>query len=504
MGSAAERKPLDLLGIVLLGGYLVFELAFNARLLDLSGGMPTEEDLRGIEIFGRTISGVGLGLFVWGFAQRATQKRWLSAAVCIALCIPVAFVAQEWIVNRLVSGASPAKRQLATYLSLVSRATLMHAVTIDGLNLSGKDFDTPAGKTFVALFPVTGFASDATLAKLKQALPTLVQSMAASEMGEPEEVFNDVYVPFANQWRKIYNEKYLPASEAAGMANGGADGVDRAWNDYLNELDIKNINASSASEFVRREVVERLQKTGVPVENDWRLNDYEGFAVALRNKSAGSGDRFRKDVSDAIGFDSDLPPGLSWDGFSIHPDILRKAKAELQLRIPGAEIGESFGLNLSLADFTRNFYKHNVEKATAEKLAQFSGDSGRFSSGGDASDIADKAMKAVIVPPVALGFSLAFGFLNALNLLAKVARLQGNIVLAAKAAATALLICVPLAVGNTVSDSPVFASLSRNVAENYGQVPAVGLRWLVNSEPMFYPVSNALRRHLLRDFRFSL
>lgn len=504
MGNAAERKQLDLLGIILLGGYLVFELAFNARLLDLSGGMPTDDDLRGIEIFGRTISGIGLGLFVWGFTQHAMRKRWLSAVVCIAVCIPVAFAAQGWIVNRLVSGVSPAKRQLATYLLLVSRATLMHAVTIDGLNLSGKDFDTPAGKTFVALFPMTGYASDATLTKLKQVLPALVHGMATSEMGEPEKVFNDVYVPFTNQWRRIYNEKYLPASEAASMADGGDAGVGRAWDIYLKEFDAKNINASSAPEFVRSEVIERLQKKGIPVENDWRLNDYEGFAAALRQKSTESGGRFRKNVSDALGFDSDLPPGLSWDRFSVHPDILRKAKAELQSRIPNTEIGEGFGLNLSLADFKQNFYKRNVEKATAEQLAKLSGESDKFSSGGDASDIADKAMKAVIVPPVALGFSLAFGFLNALNLLAKVTRLPGRTMLAAKAVATALLICVPLVMGNTVSDSPIFASLSRNVAENYGKAPALGLRWLVNSEPMFYPVSNTVRRNILGNFRFSL
>ena len=52
-------------GLCLITGlYLMFELAFNARLLDVVGGTATTEQVHNIEIFGKLLSGTAAALVV--------------------------------------------------------------------------------------------------------------------------------------------------------------------------------------------------------------------------------------------------------------------------------------------------------------------------------------------------------------------------------------------------------------------------------------------------------
>lgn len=53
-----------LLVALLTAIYLCFELAFNARLLDVVGGAASESQIHAIEHFGRSLSGIALALFV--------------------------------------------------------------------------------------------------------------------------------------------------------------------------------------------------------------------------------------------------------------------------------------------------------------------------------------------------------------------------------------------------------------------------------------------------------
>lgn len=47
--------------------YLCIELAFNARLLDVIGGLASAEQLHNIESYGRAISGFAVALMLWGW-----------------------------------------------------------------------------------------------------------------------------------------------------------------------------------------------------------------------------------------------------------------------------------------------------------------------------------------------------------------------------------------------------------------------------------------------------
>ena len=61
-------SPRQTLFVALLTAiYLCFELAFNARLLDVVGGAASNEQIHSIETFGRALSGVAVALLVLQF-----------------------------------------------------------------------------------------------------------------------------------------------------------------------------------------------------------------------------------------------------------------------------------------------------------------------------------------------------------------------------------------------------------------------------------------------------
>ncbi|WP_291750922.1 hypothetical protein [Candidatus Sulfuricurvum sp. RIFRC-1] len=61
-----------LLWITLL--YLIFELSFSARLLDVAGGVSSQNDIDGIETYGRMLSGIAAGLFLFSWLK---NKEWV-------------------------------------------------------------------------------------------------------------------------------------------------------------------------------------------------------------------------------------------------------------------------------------------------------------------------------------------------------------------------------------------------------------------------------------------
>ena len=73
---AMPRKQLfSIIGLTLV--YLLFELAFNARLLDVVGGTATQDQIHHIEIYGRSLSGAAVGLLVmqWLLGRRNASKN---------------------------------------------------------------------------------------------------------------------------------------------------------------------------------------------------------------------------------------------------------------------------------------------------------------------------------------------------------------------------------------------------------------------------------------------
>ncbi|WP_341937838.1 hypothetical protein [Marinimicrobium sp. C2-29] len=157
----------SVLMVGLLALYLVPELIFNAKLVAVVGGRGGVEDaLRGIELFGRAVSGVGVSLLLadlWIRGRRA--QGWIKPLGWLALCVivvwPLVFFGQKWLIDRwLIDPSSPEQRQQAVVSQLLRASLADNTIAIDGIPPNGGADAAPsaAEMTFLTVFGALVYA----------------------------------------------------------------------------------------------------------------------------------------------------------------------------------------------------------------------------------------------------------------------------------------------------------------------------------------------------------
>ena len=119
--------------LLLLACYTVLELSFNHRLLELAGDLQwkaTSVQLNDIEIWGRVVSGLGLGLLLMRWLDNFVRSRVLLLVMCCALGLFSMWHAQKALVDNIVSRADAQdlamswKSQMSTQEALNGRILL--------------------------------------------------------------------------------------------------------------------------------------------------------------------------------------------------------------------------------------------------------------------------------------------------------------------------------------------------------------------------------------------
>lgn len=148
--------------------YLAIEFAFNARLLDVVGGMPSNEQLSDIEEYGRRISGFAVALLFWGRifelhrSKSTGQVIWGKAVLTIAIStfviVHVVYYLEGRLVDSLVEQSSPEVRSAAVSAVVMQKTLASGRLKMNGLDLDSSRLKDPDGKAFLALYaPLTSY-----------------------------------------------------------------------------------------------------------------------------------------------------------------------------------------------------------------------------------------------------------------------------------------------------------------------------------------------------------
>lgn len=200
--------------------YLIVELAFNARLLDVVGGGASTEEIEKIEVWGRIISGFALALIFWpAIIKRADSKgfgwmkRNLSLAFWSALAIAGMYNGQEMLLNHLVDTSTPEELQTAQHLVLLQTGVSNNVAVVDSLELTQERISTPEGKATLALLPILAshvedvgesFTSDTRL--------SIARNVILSAQGDPGERFEH-FRSLLKALQEAYNGYYAMAAK---------------------------------------------------------------------------------------------------------------------------------------------------------------------------------------------------------------------------------------------------------------------------------------------------
>lgn len=413
-----KRSPLPawqnwmVLGITLT--YLICELAFNSRLLDLVGSISTAEEVHNMERYGRALTAIAAALLVLQFALvgiarlkkkniSLSAKGSVSAVLCLCLLTgAVTWHAVEWFIERQVAKSTGEFRQMSLLAQLYQQSLIDGHQTLEGIPLDShggqvQTWTSPSGKAFLAMLPILLSSVDRYHALLKSgAEQNLRDSISAREGGvlgfykawlQAREAIHKQYVAYYNDEMDLSVTTQLEQ--------------ERAWQRYERSLRAKGLRSWNVPRRYYASVRNNVRSQGVPVANNWSPSDRAGFDAAVAKTVRQRYLAQRTVVFNGVA----IPKRLNW-GVFFRQDVVQKSLREKLLLPAGTLVREEYPLNDGLKLFALELQTAHLNEAVKQQLPKLQASLRSYSIGGENEKQGEDAARAVIVPPVALIFSL--------------------------------------------------------------------------------------------------
>ena len=501
--------------------YLALELGFNARLLDALGGEISTDQVHNLEHYGRWLTGLAAALFLLQVAIHLRQHirpsllpAWslATALACGGLAFGV-YQSLDRLTEYLVARSSGEFRR-ASMTAVLAKSAMVSGVTRLG-NLSDDPgvLHQPEGKAFLALFPLFASSMSSLESEFAPDKKEQVRQIIEREMGGPATYYAGYKRAIGEthaSWKRYRDNS--PDQLRARIDGSLKAEQDKAWNNYVRDLGRRGWSPYTVP-YAYQERVRKKVQGRVPVANDWDLSDEESFRAAVARKAERSAGKRLNATSVTIG-GSAVPFGLGWEAFLAHPGV--QSQLRDQLKLPrGVQLQPRYA---SGDAFRRAVFEPAMAAPFRKMWPAYEADSTQLADGGRYEDIGRDAARAVIVPPLALFFSL----LGALMHLTKLAcmlsyaalrqtpgaarhtgRVLGAILLVAVLGMASL--CV---IDNRFTRSAGYQALENKIASSEesplaGWLMARGLHAVAVGQGMFFPVNEAIRTRLLFEMEYG-
>ncbi|CAM6460984.1 hypothetical protein LEADMM271B_09115 [Leclercia adecarboxylata] len=518
--------------------YLICELAFNSRLLDLVGSVSTADEVHNMERYGRTLTAIAAALLalqfsLMGLVRLKKKGVWLTAKASTALVLLICLItgtltwhAVEWVIERQVTKSTGEFRQMSLLAQLYQRALIEGQQTLEGIPLDSgggqaQTWTSPSGKAFLATLPVLLSSSDRYRKLLERdAEQNLRDNISAREGGVRGyyELWLQARGEVHKQFVAYYNDE-MDISETVRLEQA------RAWQRYERSLEAKRLKTWNVPRRYYATVRKQVRGQGVPVTNDWSPSDRTGFnaavAKAARQKYLAQRTVVYKGVT--------LPKRLDW-GVFFRLEVIQKELREKLLLPANTLVREKYPLNDKLKQFALELHTPHLNEAVKQQLPELRAAVSSYSAGGSNEKLGEDAARAVIVPPIALIFSLVGALTHLAKLLylvllpltatlltrrpSRPVRFLNRHPLAFPVALIAVLVVTFSLINNSITESVAYKNLKDGLA---------GAKITITDEPLplsggavlrvmhavsigqsySYPINQYLREHVLQGFDFG-
>lgn len=512
---------------IVTGAYLLVECGFNSRLLDVVGGMPGKHAVEAIEVRGRLISGVAVALVLWPFLlRRGARRGWhplRTAAALLAISVPVialTYHAERELVDAIVERSSPEQRYLAVNLLTVQNALVVGGVELANLPLTREQLAAPDGKTFLAVFPLLAYSTRNLEEKIREQKAHMLRSVTDRAYGGLDKNYNR-YLASREELIRRYNEDYLGGCNEYNAALSGIGARQQhAWRDYTARLARRDLSPERVPPAYWRRVRDDVRANGVPVPKGWDPGDRGAFDDAIERKMRTSAmEEFHAAV--ARHFEGKrLAPNLDKRGFFSHPLVQDDWRRKLQYADTGVRLPIDLPSDREAPRFfERAVYEKVLDWHVQDKLKKHSAPVATFADGGRHQELGMDGMRAMVVPPVALAFSIMGALVHLIKLALFVVQLafgRGFTYGLAKCAfvtgsSLALLGVFHFVPTSQIPHQPLYDYFERRGAMlgGEGAPTLVGramvfyARSVIQVQPVAYPIFEAVRVHVLRGHDFG-
>jgi hypothetical protein len=619
-----KGSVLSLLFILLNLVYLVVELSFNARVLDVSAAVSPDTDFGQLEVYGRTIAASGATILAWRlilpYARNINWSRLVVRMFLVGLVVfPTMFIGQKKLVDDLVDLSSAETRRSAEILSLLKYGIASGFVEIEELAIDEVALQTAEGKMFITLSGLLAYHSTPVRSVLENKLEQMAGYAITTQRGTvAQNLYRNydyaqkqvlaaftAYQQLVDQLelaqdqtryeaRRLYEramnhglsfwvryrqmlerqsdiEQVAPAEVDALLGELGssrqflascvsreciADGLSRLeirlsqitgeystidkWCDNVDVMPGQRINlrcidsgreieqlvvaaryrqlarlagidrvydsrvAYLKSAGFRLAVLAYLREHGIRVDDAWTF-DRPGLIVGdiESQLSAGLLQGYHRSVEKQ--FATRIKPRTDLQGFNRMPAMQaiyhRALGGRVDIKpaqaVPFGLDRQAFEQSLIAPGFDRRF---EVLYARLNSGAQWYADDAPYEEFGKTS------LRNLVIPAVAIAFSLVFGLLNMVSLVLSLVFLliEENRLLRwlGVLALSACIAYLPMTPSYQIYHQPAYHDWYRATEEQYGRATFL-LDWLARAEPMLYPMASVLRTRVLNGFEFD-
>lgn len=504
LGKRIERPPY--LGALILATltYLLTELAFNAHLLDVAGGVSDIHDIEKVEHVGRLISGVAAALALCGsFVCPMLARRGATATLYIGVCAIVGapvvagvYFGEKALVDALVARSTAEERRAAALLSMASHQLRRDGISVRGIDLSAEVLATPEGKAFVALLSPIVFQLPEVEQVVDRQLGAIVRQVVADKLGGLNGYYDKAYAPSLKKMEEFFGQYADAVNRYNKSAGSYAAEAEKAWNSYVAKLRKYGMTPDNVSPAYHDRVRREVRSSGVPVSKSWNPADQRGFLLAFRDAYQS---RLKAGVNDGMR-SAGLAPGelpltlATFEQFLGHPAIQKRWKEQI-----GAEGAGTLRNNMSRPEFDKAVFAPMVERIAKKTIADLTAEARFFERGERMWELGEEAMRAVVVPPLALGLSIlgAIVHLCKVTMYASRAILPYSRVGMASLALFIALVAAPFGLTNEITETETYGNVERIVIESGNPAPHA-FRWVIQSQSYAYPVNDGVRKALFK------
>jgi len=517
-----QRAPNWMLPLfVLTGCYLVFELSFSARLLDISGLSLDPNLIAGVEQSGRLISGFAVALAFWGiFLLKALENRGLVVNVMMmvltgALIIPTIYFAEKALVDHIVKYSSASERHEAIYSTFLRKELLDHHLTLSDIDSSTKYLASPDGKAFIALIPFLATRVSDLSSNIPNRLDDLLTQEVEAALGDPTNFYQENFVKSVDALGMAYAEYRQGTARLNQAIASIPERQLNAWDQYCADLRARRLQPGNINAFESISVRRKVRQT-LPVPKDWNPNDqttfYEAVATKVRQDSYAA---FESAVQQRLGLEEGamLPDTIdTLHDFTLNSVVQQNWRNALQI-----EDSVVLRPDMNVTEFEAVGYDPLVKRLVAQQSSIFRSKDSDFADGGKYELQGRKAMEGVIAPPLALFFSISGALVHIVKFLMfglelsplrnKTFRFHKKVTLPGVGM---IVVCIGLALTTAIGLAPSPVTSSRHFRENIypklkeAEGPEIAgiLKWIIKAERYAYPFNNWLRFNILFNYQF--
>lgn len=251
-----------------------------------------------------------------------------------------------------------------------------------------------------------------------------------------------------------------------------------------------------SSGALRREVLADLVDKGIALGPNWSLTDKDAYISAVETKIKWEAKQAFNAGLRGLGGDEKLAPGLRYQHFVASPAVQDKARSML-----GGGFVKGVEFHWSKETFFRRVLEPQIQRRVHDEIRNLKQGAPAYEDGASLASEGKQAMRAILVPPVAIAFSLFFGLWNLVSLLSSLAfaalgrRAVPRVRAGLAVVALAGIICAPLILTNVYAENRAVGYFIGEVQESH---PVLGraFDWVIRIQPVAYPIGAVIRQDL--------